>query len=116
MDCTNTTPGFSCECKSGYKLDSNSGACVDIDECSDGPNDCHLMAKCDNTPGSFRVPVLMGSMETEGRVSRTFVQRVRKEQLVTGRVASVQLELREAGSSAVNRQCSFRFLKTPATN
>jgi hypothetical protein len=45
--CQNAT----CVCKPGYAGDI--GACEDVDECTNGANNCDGNATCTNTPGSF---------------------------------------------------------------
>ncbi|MDH5672363.1 MAG: hypothetical protein OEZ06_09450 [Myxococcales bacterium] len=46
--CTNTAGSYLCECNAGYTRDG-SGACVDLDECSDDAlNDCDKNATCVN--------------------------------------------------------------------
>ena len=42
----------------GFEGDGNS--CSDIDECNKGTHDCHIDAKCDNNPGSFKCECKQG--------------------------------------------------------
>lgn len=52
IHCKNTLGSYRCECSSGYEL-SDSGQCVDINECNELGR-CDLnQARCVNTPGSF---------------------------------------------------------------
>jgi len=57
--CTPTFPGIKCTCNSGYQpapgntMTGSGLACVDIDECAIGTDDCSKYATCTNTPGSF---------------------------------------------------------------
>ncbi|VBB27108.1 unnamed protein product [Acanthocheilonema viteae] len=41
-----------CRCANGYKRGANA-TCMDIDECAMGTHDCHPVALCNNTFGSF---------------------------------------------------------------
>ncbi len=41
-----------CDCDDGYEADDQ-GACVDIDECANGTDNCDTLAGCTNTPGGF---------------------------------------------------------------
>jgi Calcium-binding EGF domain len=50
-------------CPTGYSVQS--GECVDDDECALFASDCHYMAECQNTPGSF-VCVCPGGMTGTG--------------------------------------------------
>ncbi len=43
----------SCRVEAGYTCTGEPSTCSDIDECSEGTNDCSANAKCTNTPGSF---------------------------------------------------------------
>lgn len=66
--CVNTQGGFECRCKFGFEGDGTtckcpvgyalgaSGACVDVDECGIGSDDCADATKggkCMNTPGGY---------------------------------------------------------------
>jgi len=48
--CVNSLGSFSCECNSGYSLNSNDFGCDDINEC-EPTSDC--MHQCNNTEGSY---------------------------------------------------------------
>ena len=53
-NCENNHGSFSCKlktCEDGYKLNSRSGLCEDIDECL--TETCERNFKCYNTPGSY---------------------------------------------------------------
>ncbi|XP_037577545.1 fibulin-1-like isoform X5 [Dermacentor silvarum] len=44
-----------CKCHEGYRLEDDLISCADIDECSDGMDDCdESREQCMNTPGSFK--------------------------------------------------------------
>ncbi|CAI8022003.1 Adhesion G protein-coupled receptor E2, partial [Geodia barretti] len=62
--CSNTIGSFECVCLAGYEMDE--GNCVDIDECTDGPNDCDVNFECINTPGSFTCECPTGYEINEG--------------------------------------------------
>lgn len=49
-------------CQSGYSVQS--GSCVDDDECAMFASDCHYMAECQNTPGSFTCTCTGGMIGT----------------------------------------------------
>ena len=53
--CFNNDGSFSCNCNGGFKKDSDSGECKDIDECITGDHECAVGAgeKCENTFGSY---------------------------------------------------------------
>ncbi|KAI6175436.1 Fibulin-1 [Aphelenchoides bicaudatus] len=57
-ECINTQGSYRCQekgnlCASGYKMDQESGFCLDIDECLDGTHTCGKL-QCINMPGSFK--------------------------------------------------------------
>ena len=49
--CTNTIGSYSCSCRSGYRLASDSHGCTDIDECAEERDGCNQT--CTNTLGSY---------------------------------------------------------------
>ncbi len=55
--CENTSPGYRCKCREGYRLSPDGRSCLDIDECSEGENAglmvCPAGQRCLNKPGSF---------------------------------------------------------------
>ncbi|VDL94587.1 unnamed protein product [Schistocephalus solidus] len=54
--CENTSPGYRCSCRDGYRLAPDGRSCVDIDECSEearGDLICPTGQRCVNKPGSF---------------------------------------------------------------
>ena len=51
--------GPGCVCPDGYQGDGD-GKCVDHDECVSFEHDCHQMAKCLNTDGSFECSCIDG--------------------------------------------------------
>nr|VZI12048.1 unnamed protein product [Spirometra erinaceieuropaei] len=57
--CENTSPGYRCSCREGYRLAPDGRSCVDIDECSEeasgggGGLICPRGQRCVNKPGSF---------------------------------------------------------------
>ncbi|MBL91382.1 MAG: hypothetical protein CMH56_06160 [Myxococcales bacterium] len=58
--------GQACEpCDTGYELGADC-ACVDVDECAEGTDDCHVQASCNNLPGSFEC-ICKGGYEGDGR-------------------------------------------------
>lgn len=50
--CVNTPGSYHCVCDPGFELDAN-GACVNIDECARGLDNCDVNATCVDTEGSF---------------------------------------------------------------
>ena len=42
-----------CECRRGYRRESLSGKCVDIDECAENRHECSTQAECANSAGSY---------------------------------------------------------------
>jgi hypothetical protein len=52
--CTAMPDSFVCACPPGYRTDSITGRCRDIDECALGFDGCHASAACENTGGSYR--------------------------------------------------------------
>lgn len=52
-ECVNTEGSYSCECKDGFEME-NSGDCVNINECSDGKDNCDAdTSTCKDTVGGF---------------------------------------------------------------
>ncbi|KAL7059510.1 hypothetical protein AAHC03_013996 [Spirometra sp. Aus1] len=57
--CENTSPGYRCSCREGYRLAPDGRSCVDIDECSEDASGggggliCPRGQRCVNKPGSF---------------------------------------------------------------
>ena len=51
-NCTNTAGSHQCSCLLGYRLVNNT-KCVDIDECQEKTDNCHVYATCFNRIGSF---------------------------------------------------------------
>lgn len=49
--CLNVPATAYCICAEGYALDA--GACADIDECTEGTDDCDSDASCTNTSGAY---------------------------------------------------------------
>jgi hypothetical protein len=49
--CVDTDNAATCACDAGYSADGL--ACVDVDECADGTDDCGVGALCTNTGGTF---------------------------------------------------------------
>ncbi|XP_078356388.1 EGF-containing fibulin-like extracellular matrix protein 2, partial [Oculina patagonica] len=49
--CVNYAGGHYCTCPDGYRLNSVTNKCEDIDECSERRSGCSQI--CENTPGSF---------------------------------------------------------------
>jgi len=50
-DCTDTTEGYTCACKSGFSGDGV--ICQDVDECATSTDNCDTNATCANTFGGF---------------------------------------------------------------
>lgn len=50
--CNNLYGSFECVCNAGWRGDGLV-SCTDIDECTEGSDDCHTEATCTNEPGSF---------------------------------------------------------------
>lgn len=54
-ECLNTVGSFICTCATGFKLNQDTGACVDIDECEvTRGNACGIDSECQNSAGSYR--------------------------------------------------------------
>jgi len=54
--CTDTIPGYTCACDTGYTDDSVGDAgtiCTDDNECALGTHNCGHLDWCENTPGTF---------------------------------------------------------------
>jgi len=51
--CFQTPTGAQCDCNDGFKLDTDSRTCIDIDECNESKIDI-CSQKCINTKGSFQ--------------------------------------------------------------
>ncbi|XP_015113474.1 fibulin-2 [Diachasma alloeum] len=51
-ECVNTVGSYTCNCRTGFRRDNLTQACVDINECQ-LPNDCLSTQRCDNTLGSY---------------------------------------------------------------
>ncbi|XP_066462113.1 mucin-like protein [Eleutherodactylus coqui] len=59
--CINSLGGYNCSCEAGYEVDErDSSLCVDIDECSNGANDCASNSNCTNLPGNYTCDCLPG--------------------------------------------------------
>ncbi|EDV29248.1 uncharacterized protein TRIADDRAFT_19226, partial [Trichoplax adhaerens] len=52
--CVNTVGGYTCDCQSGYQLNSDGRTCTDINECQKSASPCHQNSNCINTAGSYR--------------------------------------------------------------
>ncbi|XP_068166004.1 hemicentin-1 [Antennarius striatus] len=52
--CNNIMGGFTCACPSGFTISTETNACQDIDECSQGSHLCHYDQECVNTVGTYR--------------------------------------------------------------
>ncbi|XP_054748917.2 uncharacterized protein LOC129254474 [Lytechinus pictus] len=50
--CEDLVGSYTCICNDGYRGDGTDD-CVDIDECLDNPESCHLRATCKNTNASY---------------------------------------------------------------
>lgn len=51
-ECLNKAGGYTCNCRTGFRRDNLTQACVDINECQ-LQNDCLPTQRCDNTLGSY---------------------------------------------------------------
>ena len=51
QSCTNTAGSYTCSCRSGYRLASDSRRCTDINECTERTHGCGQT--CTNTIGSY---------------------------------------------------------------
>ncbi|CAB0041655.1 unnamed protein product [Trichogramma brassicae] len=51
-ECENSQGGYSCRCKTGFRRDNETKACLDINECL-LQNACNTSQRCDNTIGSY---------------------------------------------------------------
>ncbi|XP_058393999.1 fibrillin-3 [Diceros bicornis minor] len=52
--CHNTEGSYLCTCPAGYTLREDGAMCRDVDECADGPQDCHARGMlCKNLIGTF---------------------------------------------------------------
>ncbi|XP_063990855.1 fibrillin-2-like [Diachasmimorpha longicaudata] len=51
-ECVNNVGSYVCNCRTGFRRDNLTQACVDINECQ-LPNDCLSTQRCDNTLGSY---------------------------------------------------------------
>lgn len=49
--CHNKEGGYECICNEGFF--GNGFACMDVDECATGDNNCDANAACNNTPGGY---------------------------------------------------------------
>ncbi|XP_015757133.1 PREDICTED: EGF-containing fibulin-like extracellular matrix protein 1 [Acropora digitifera] len=58
--CTYTKGSYTCECQAGYKWNSNSMSCKDVNECSLNTDNCSNLATCTNTKGSYRCNCISG--------------------------------------------------------
>ncbi|XP_058491292.1 hemicentin-1 [Solea solea] len=58
--CNNIMGGFSCACPSGFTISTETNACQDIDECSQGSHMCHYNQQCVNTVGTYRCQAKCG--------------------------------------------------------
>ncbi|XP_064597834.1 LOW QUALITY PROTEIN: uncharacterized protein LOC135464334 [Liolophura sinensis] len=61
-ECENTEGSYNCICNQGYTMDSNSGTCIDINECNEVPGPCHKLADCLNTESSYTCTCRDGSV------------------------------------------------------
>lgn len=67
--CMNTVGSYRCVCTQGYKSDSATGQCVDIDECREGQASCDHV--CQNMIGSFRCTCRQGYiLNMDGKTCR----------------------------------------------
>ncbi|KAL7297960.1 hypothetical protein TKK_0008977 [Trichogramma kaykai] len=51
-ECENSQGGYSCRCRTGFRRDNETKACLDINECL-LQNACNTSQRCDNTIGSY---------------------------------------------------------------
>ena len=67
-NCVNTMGSFQCisACDLGFRLNSRSERCEDIDECAVGLAACFLGASCINTLGSYKCACGSGYKEVNG--------------------------------------------------
>jgi hypothetical protein len=70
--CTNSVGSYDCACDTGY-ADTGNG-CEDVDECTDGTDDCGANETCTNNDGGFTCEALAASYEVK---DSTIVDNVR---------------------------------------
>ncbi|XP_035682840.1 mucin-like protein [Branchiostoma floridae] len=65
--CNNTAGGYTCYCRGGYyTVEDYVVTCLEIDECTEGYDDCTEHEQCVNEPGSFDCECKEGNVVVNG--------------------------------------------------